>query len=1315
MMPTLSIFVSSPGDVAQERALAEGVIERLQGEFASRVRLEPIFWEHEPLLATDSFQDQIVRPSETDITVCILWSRLGTRLPDRFRRPDGSRYASGTEFEFEDAVEGWRSGGRPDLLVYRKTAEPLVSLLDPDALMEKLRQRQALDAFVQRWFHDQADGSLRAAYHQFPTPEDFEATLERHLRRLIDRRAPPAPVATADRPVDARWTEGSPFRGLEPFDEEHAEVFFGRTRAISEVLDHLRAQDSRGRPFVVVVGMSGGGKSSLVRAGLLPLLTRPGVVEGVPHWRRAVLRPADQGGDPILSLAAALTSPGALPELVEAGTSVDELATLLRTAPTAVGSVIRPGLDRAGEGARLVVVVDQLEELFTLKGLSVSERRAFGKAVEALVKSGRVWVIATLRSDLYPRLAEVPELVALKEGQGQYDLLAPSVSEITQMIRQPVGAAGLRLDVAPDGERLEDRLVDAAAGRPGSLPLLEFTLEQLYRLKTPEGLLTLAAFDELGGVEGSLARRAEEVFTSLPGTVRDALPGVMRQLVTVVENAEGTAVAARPATLERLRDAPESSRLVDALVDARLLVTDWADEGGAVVRVAHEALLRHWPRLNEWLEADREVLKSRARLRAAAFRWAESARNPDLLLTKGKPLEDARSVVTSGANLTTLEQDFVAASNRKARRFVVLRRLAFAALSVLTIAAATSGWAARRAAVLAESQAHQVTRTHEFMVGLLSLAQPSLSQGRETTVKDLLDAGRMRLLAGELSDVPATGAWAMRDLSGSYVSLGELESALELARAADSLAAKDAAVPDSVRALGWTLLGEIHQQRGDLDSAVVHYDRAIDVWTRVSPPMLSNALTGLATVRRDQGRHDEFETLMDSASASGLAHTDSTTLDYAVILSNEALRQMARGEGAGAESLLRRAERIWATHPGERLSDYAVLLAHLARARALQGDLVAADSLFQEGLAIERRILPEGHPTIAVTLNNIALNAQELGDTVAAEGWLREAIQVARGSLGPDHPRTAAAMINLGELLSHRPSTYAEADTLLIRALEGLARTAPANADVSIALQNRGALLRAWGRGDSAVVLFEEAFRADSVAGRHLDAVFVAARGADVANGAADSLRFRRAVARVFASADRITDRRARADVLDEVQDLLFNSSLFTASERAAQASLELRESLDPSGSADVANSLADMAWWDAVLGARDSLPDRAERAETRLARAEALLDSIPPEDQDWLAAHQALTFALSALDRDERVVEREAEAARRLRDLGRAADAVNALLRQGLALEELGRIDDAVAAYDEAAAWVAELLGPGHPLATVAGERSRGVRGGTP
>jgi hypothetical protein len=109
----LQFFISSPGDVCEERALASRVIERLQSEYMGRVALETVLWEHEPLVATATFQVQLVKPSESDIVISILWSRLGTRLPAQFTRADGSRYESGTEFEFEEAMEGFRKNGKP--------------------------------------------------------------------------------------------------------------------------------------------------------------------------------------------------------------------------------------------------------------------------------------------------------------------------------------------------------------------------------------------------------------------------------------------------------------------------------------------------------------------------------------------------------------------------------------------------------------------------------------------------------------------------------------------------------------------------------------------------------------------------------------------------------------------------------------------------------------------------------------------------------------------------------------------------------------------------------------------------------------------------------------------------------------------------------------------------------------------------------------------------------------------------------------------------------------------------------------------------
>ena len=482
---TMRIFISSPGDVGEERVIAGRVIERLEGEFGQWFDLDPVLWEHEPLRATGHFQEQIVLPSKTDVVVCILWSRLGTRLPEGFTREDGTPYASGTEWEFEDAARSFRERGTPDLLVYRKTREAVAGLSDKQALLKRLAQKEALDAFIERWFGS-AEDSFKAAFHAFETADEFEGLLETHLRKLIAERLPEH-LTDAEQGVGrVSWHEGSPFRGLEAFDFEHAPVFFGRTRSVGEVKRAIEAQAANGAAFLIVFGMSGSGKSSLIRAGLLPTISQPGVVEGVAHWRWCVLRPSDATGDLFDGLAQALLVDTALPELAAAKWDRARLAEQFQSAPHLAAQPIELALARAAQGgelatdaeARLALVVDQMEELFTLERIDEAERAGFIDVLSSLARSGRVWVIGAMRSDFYHRCAEVPELVALSEGAGQHHLISPSAAEIAQIIRNPARAAGLRFEVAAEtGERLDDVLHAAAAHDPAALPLLEFTLE----------------------------------------------------------------------------------------------------------------------------------------------------------------------------------------------------------------------------------------------------------------------------------------------------------------------------------------------------------------------------------------------------------------------------------------------------------------------------------------------------------------------------------------------------------------------------------------------------------------------------------------------------------------------------------------------------------------------------------------------------------------------------------------------------------------------------------------------------------------------
>jgi hypothetical protein len=360
---TLRVFLSSPGDVRPERLIAERVVRRLDQEFALHLDLRAVMWEREPLLASHHFQDLITPPHDSDIVVVILWSRLGTVLPgDRFTGPLSGGAVSGTEWEFEDALKSYRERGSPAILMYRKAAEPTVSLGDTNAARERLEQKERVDAFIAKWFVDQDNGNPNRASWNFADATQFEEMLEDHLRALAARRV------DGSRDDDGQRTNRNPYRGLRSFELEDAAYFFGRSRARNELREVLARRIDSGQAFVLVFGASGSGKSSLVKAGLLPDLVLPGMIGHVALVRYAVLRPSDRDGKPIEALAAAIIQRGeGLRELAQAPLdyTIQLLASLLRDAPAHVTPPIRQalglaglaaGLSEAGE-ARLVIVV----------------------------------------------------------------------------------------------------------------------------------------------------------------------------------------------------------------------------------------------------------------------------------------------------------------------------------------------------------------------------------------------------------------------------------------------------------------------------------------------------------------------------------------------------------------------------------------------------------------------------------------------------------------------------------------------------------------------------------------------------------------------------------------------------------------------------------------------------------------------------------------------------------------------------------------------------------------------------------------------
>src|ERR1700737_337064 len=486
-MRRVDILVSSSEDVQNERGVAERSIRSVAAELGVPVSVSysnwlrrrkqedaiteqaadgdregtlligPYFWEHQDSKTEPEYREHIRNPGQYDLVINILWSRLGTRSASMFVMPDGSQPRSATEYEV-----GWvldqskRTPGFPGLHVYRNRATPAAPL-EPKEKRENLcRQWDAVQEFCAAW-EKNAGTEFRECCHDYQDLEEFENLFREHFRDFLTRQLD---RETGSRRAlrKVRYLESNPFRGLNFFDFEHAALYHGRTKAIGEVLDALKNQATAKKPFVLVLGPAGSGKSSLVRAGVLPLLTQGGTPLGKGPWRYAVTRPGSSG-DPFDPLAAALLGKFALPELQQEESPIEwsNLAARLRKDPKGAAGRIAAALDQltwkefdhletdrlpAGRSEsvdlvqrksverikpklRLVLVVDQLEELFA-RGVSSVLQRKYVSALGTLADCEAVFVIATLRSGFYGDFQQFPELVELTGLSGKYELHPPT-------------------------------------------------------------------------------------------------------------------------------------------------------------------------------------------------------------------------------------------------------------------------------------------------------------------------------------------------------------------------------------------------------------------------------------------------------------------------------------------------------------------------------------------------------------------------------------------------------------------------------------------------------------------------------------------------------------------------------------------------------------------------------------------------------------------------------------------------------------------------------------------------------------------------
>lgn len=671
----------------------------------------------------------------------------------------------------EDRFEAKLSLGR-----HTEIAAEIEALVDREPLRERLRgllmialYRSGRQADALRVYAD-ARRILAEELGIEPSPElqALEAAVLRQAPELLVALPGGAPVANT--PIR------NPYRGLRPFGEGDADDFFGREALSARLVERL-AEVAREGGLLAVVGPSGSGKSSVIRAGLLPAL-RSGALDGSDTWRIATMFP---GSRPFDELAIALRA--ALPM---------HDTRQLPAGPTVLEDVLAVHLRSDG---RLLLVIDQLEELWTLAtsdGVPTTFLSVLSGALRAA--KGRLAVVAALRVDQLGAALRSPSLGPLIRAG--IELVPPlDRDELRRAIERPAANASLELDPG-----LADTMVDEVADHPAMLPLLQYALTELTD-RADGRHLRRGDYQAIGGVVGALAGRAETTYHALEPTAREVARQVFLHLVAV--DAAGAA-GARRVPMSTLHESADERSVVERFSRARLLSSSRdARTDVATVEIAHEALVSRWPRLAAWVDEEREAMWLRRRLADAAEEWLERDRDPGFLLTGGR-LELLASWATgTDLHLGASERELLEASiderqraaAAEAARLAKERRLerrasrweralvtVFAVAAVLSAVFLALVW--RQLSVAAEERA--VASARELAVGatgnleadpqlalLLAAASAQATADRGWITEESLDALHWAIQAARVpyptEDVPTAVGFARDGAHGIYL------------------------------------------------------------------------------------------------------------------------------------------------------------------------------------------------------------------------------------------------------------------------------------------------------------------------------------------------------------------------------------------------------------------------------------------------------------------------------------------------------------------------------------------------------------------
>lgn len=652
-MKKLRIFISSPSDVQQERVVAKKVITELNKTFAKYVELIPLLWEDMPLLASSSFQkgiDQIINKYSIDIAVFILWSRLGSTLGNLYLKPDGSPYCSGTEYEFDMMMEAFLKNGHPRILVYIKDTPIKNRILyaKDTELEEVIKQHCAVKDFIKERFHD-SDTGATYAYASFGENVSFESRLKTHLTNIIIDS-----IGTHNNIIE--W-QGNPYVGLNSYELEQSPIFFGRERSVNDIMSNILGTiGNEEMPSLILLGESGSGKSSFIKAGVFPMLDN---LDGNFKFVLENTTPSLLGEKIYLNFAQLFLS--YYPQLKENPVYNEIISGIPENYNF---SHLRYALTTTEIKKHPIFFIDQFEELFCDAKISEDSRLHFLRLLRGMIETQQVFVIISMRNDFYSKFASYVDFGFIKQQVTMtYDIPTMGTAELASIIREPARMAGLKWELDKFGNSLDSEIINEAS-QLKNLPLIEFALSELYKYKSEKDVLTFDAYKSIGGLKGAFTNYANSIYNSFNLEEQNVFQELLGRVVTI-SNTDKKTFVRRTAILSECSISPLHIDVIRKAVDAHIFTSGKNVQGEATLTIVHEMLITSWEVISNWIEQEKSFIADNDYYEKSAQHWVEAGSPNSLLLKEEESLLKAEYFYYWWKNLSTINtNEFIKKSLR---------------------------------------------------------------------------------------------------------------------------------------------------------------------------------------------------------------------------------------------------------------------------------------------------------------------------------------------------------------------------------------------------------------------------------------------------------------------------------------------------------------------------------------------------------------------------------------------------------------------------------------------------------------------------